>query len=85
MVSTTGAVRVKSTSRRQGYLSVNTIPWTQVYLSTGRLLGITPLARAPLPAGRHKLVLKNPAGIKREHRVLIRPGKEARVRLDLRR
>ena len=80
----TGTVRVGS-SRRQGYLSVNTIPWTQVYLSTGRLLGITPLARAPLASGRHKLVLKNPSGIKRKYGVVIRPGKETRVRLDLRR
>ena len=75
---------MENTGRRTGYLSVTTIPWTQVYLSTGRLLGITPLARASLPAGPHKLLLKNPAGINRAHRVVIRPGKETRVRLKLR-
>ena len=78
-----GALRVTRTGKTAGYLSVNTIPWTQVYLSGGRLLGITPLARASLPSGRHKLVLKNPSGIRREHPVIIRPGKVTRVRLNL--
>ena len=69
--------------QRKGYLSVSTIPWTQVYLATGRLLGITPLARVSLPAGQHRLLLKNPSGISRVHQVTIRPGKVTRVRLKL--
>ena len=78
-----GSTGISAAEKSEGYLSVSTIPWTQVYLATGRLLGITPLARVSLPAGRHKLLLKNPSGINRVHRVTIRPGKVTRVRLKL--
>ena len=86
MVSTygsAGSTGISAAEKSEGYLSVSTIPWTQVYLATGRLLGITTLARVSLPAGRHKLLLKNPSGINRVHRVTIRPGKVTRVRLKL--
>jgi eukaryotic-like serine/threonine-protein kinase len=42
-----------------GLLTLDSSPWSQVYLA-GRLLGSTPLVRVALPAGRHVLTLKNP-------------------------
>ncbi len=41
-----------------GYLSVNTRPWTKVYVD-GRFIRNTPLMRHELPAGRHRLTLIN--------------------------
>ncbi len=68
--------------RGEGYIYVKTVPWTQVYLG-GRLLGITPLARVPMPVGRHRLTLKNPRGINRSVPVVIRKGKSTKVILNL--
>jgi eukaryotic-like serine/threonine-protein kinase len=42
-----------------GLLTLDSSPWSQVYLA-GRLLGSTPLVRVALPPGRHVLTLKNP-------------------------
>ena len=52
--------------------------WYEVYLG-GRKLGVTPLIRAPVPAGRHVIELRHPAtGERRELVVTIEPGKETR-------
>ena len=80
----------RRTSRRRvkigsGFLSLNTRPWTEVYLRSQKL-GVTPLPRVKLPAGRHKLRLVNrPAGIDTLLEVRIRPGKLSRMVKDLRR
>jgi serine/threonine-protein kinase len=42
-----------------GYLSLDSAPWSNVLLG-GKLLGTTPLVRVPLPPGRHVLTLQNP-------------------------
>lgn len=66
-----------------GTISVITLPWTQVFLDE-KLLGITPLARLPLPAGRHILRFKNPEGIDKKIAVLVKSGEVTKLRLDLR-
>jgi uncharacterized protein (TIGR02266 family) len=61
--------------RRYGYLSLNTNPWVEVYLGS-RKLGVTPLVRVKLRAGRHRLKLVNwEKGINSPLVVKIRPGK----------
>jgi len=58
-----------------GYLKLDTDPWTEVYLKR-RKLGITPLLKVRLPAGRHRLRLVNQeAGLKRFVPVTIHPNK----------
>jgi serine/threonine-protein kinase len=42
-----------------GYLSLDSAPWAEVYLGN-QLLGNTPLLRVALPPGKHELTLKNP-------------------------
>jgi serine/threonine-protein kinase len=42
-----------------GYLSLDSAPWSEVFLGSERL-GTTPLIRTPLPPGKHLLTLKNP-------------------------
>jgi eukaryotic-like serine/threonine-protein kinase len=43
----------------KGRLSLNTVPWSEVYLGTKKL-GDTPLVNIQLPAGTHTLRLFNP-------------------------
>lgn len=66
-----------------GALTIDTKPWSEVYLG-GKQLGITPLVAIKLPAGTHQLELKNPSmGISKRVKVTIRPGKTTRLQRDL--
>lgn len=67
-----------------GRLSVNTDPWSYVYLD-GNRLGPTPQIGQPVPAGRHRLRLHNPSeGLERTVVIDVEPGEHERVSLDLR-
>jgi eukaryotic-like serine/threonine-protein kinase len=58
-----------------GYLSFDSMPWSEVYLGN-KHLGTTPLIRVALPPGRHVLTLKNPeVGTSTSYVVEIAPGK----------
>lgn len=58
-----------------GFLSFDSMPWSEVYLGD-RHLGTTPLIRIALPPGRHVLTLKNPeVGASTSYVVDIAPGK----------
>lgn len=68
----------------KGTLTINTEPWSEVWVD-GKKLGMTPLAYKELPAGRHKLVLKNPRlKLKKTVWVRIQPGKTTEMEVDLR-
>lgn len=70
--------------RGQGYLSLRTSPWTEVFLE-GRSLGETPLVRVPLPPGTHVLRLRNrDQGIDESYTVTIRVGETTSQTLGLR-
>lgn len=72
-----------SSLEQTGFLTLDTAPWTNVYLN-GKKLGETPINRLKVPAGKIKLVLKNSAeGIEQEYWVTIRPGELTRKRLGL--
>lgn len=45
-------------AKAQGRLTINSIPWARVYLD-GRLLGTTPIQAARVPAGAHRVVLRD--------------------------
>jgi len=64
-----------STGAKYGYLRINTIPWTKIYVD-GRPRGTTPQLKLKLKAGRHKLVLlNNNFGIRKTYWITIRPNK----------
>jgi eukaryotic-like serine/threonine-protein kinase len=66
-----------------GTLSLDTVPWTVVYLGKKRL-GETPLVSLPVPAGTLELLLVNPeAGVKESYVATVKAGQEYRARLDL--
>lgn len=57
-----------------GRLTLDTSPWTRVYVGR-RSLGRTPILEAPLPVGRHRLRLRNAkAGIDRMLTVEVKPN-----------
>ena len=58
-----------------GYLSFDSMPWSEVYLGN-KHLGTTPLIRVSLPPGRHVLTLRNPeVGTSTSYVVEIASGK----------
>lgn len=66
-----------------GTLTLDTIPWTRVFLGK-KFLGNTPLVGVPIPAGRQILRLVNKdEGIDHRYEANVAPGKPFRARLGL--
>ena len=59
-----------------------TVPWSEVFLGSRRL-GVTPVFRIELPAGRHTLTFRSPNRPPVQKTVTIRAGAETRVRESL--
>ena len=75
--------RVVKPVARKGKLTIDTKPWTEVYLNQ-RKLGITPLLDIELPAGRHKLKIINKGrGINETLEVVVKAGKKTTVKKTL--
>ncbi|OJH39062.1 protein kinase [Cystobacter ferrugineus] len=73
----------RTAKRAMGRLTLDTKPWTYVYLR-GRKLGDTPLIEVPLPAGRHQLKLVNESkDISTVIEVEIRAGQNTSKKLQL--
>ncbi len=71
----------KRVKGEDGYLTLRTDPWCDVYLG-GDKLGTTPLVRTPIPSGKLTLVLRNPrAGANRRLVVVVEPGVELKQAL----
>jgi serine/threonine-protein kinase len=70
--------------RGTGWLSINATPWAIVYLD-GKRLGLTPMFRRVVPAGRHRLELRNPdRKLVRKLWIVVKKGEELRraIRLE---
>jgi len=65
-----------------GRLSINTRPWTTVYLN-GRRLGVTPIGGKRVPAGTHRLRLVDGDGHTHSHTVRVPANGQATVSLQL--
>lgn len=75
--------RARSSELSPAYLSVNTEPWTRVYLD-GTLLGTTPLLELEISPGAHEIRLVNPVRNLEETRKLeARAGQHARISVVL--
>ena len=75
--------RRAAASREEGYLTLSTTPWTQVFEGSRRL-GDTPLVRIALAPGRHTLTLRNPErGIQERIVVDVVAGETVTRRLGL--
>lgn len=70
--------------RGVGYLTLNSLPWSKVYVD-GRFIGNTPLVERHVRAGRRRLVLRDGRGrVRKRLRVRIVVGKRHRFSFDLR-
>jgi serine/threonine-protein kinase len=70
-------------ARGRGTLRVAVTPWAEVTVD-GKVLGVTPLQPVDLGEGAHQVSLKNgELGIVAKRRVIVSPGKEALLKLDL--
>jgi serine/threonine-protein kinase len=66
-----------------GRLSLNTQPWSRVYLG-GRLLGTTPLGQVSVPSGTQRLRLVDRDGNEHRRTVRVPPGGVVTESFDLR-
>jgi eukaryotic-like serine/threonine-protein kinase len=77
------AASASAAPEKGGFLSLDTVPWTVVYLGDKKL-GETPLVNVPVPSGALELLLVNSdAGIKEAYIAKVKPGETFRQRLDL--
>jgi hypothetical protein len=68
---------------KKGMLTIDTKPWTEIYLGE-RKLGITPLLDVEIPAGRHKLKIINKGrGINETLDVVVKAGEKTTVKKTL--
>ncbi len=82
--TTTTTTEPKADSEGEGFLTLDTVPWTTVYLGKKKL-GETPLVRVAVPAGTLELTLLNPeSNIKEAYFARVKPGETFSKRLDLR-
>jgi len=73
-----GAPPIAPRRHRRGFLSINAIPWAEVFLD-GKSVGHTPRLRLPVDAGRHTLRLVTAAGDARTRTVEVPADREAKV------
>ncbi len=84
----TVTVRARQVTRVQpdvptGTLSVNALPWADVWID-GRSLGSTPLGNVAVPVGWHDIRFRHPSHGEQQRRVLVTAAEPARVGVDLR-
>lgn len=75
--------QMREPSSELGYLVINTMPWSRVYID-GQLVGTTPIGRHRIAAGSHRVRLRTAEGHERVITVDVRAGQTSRVvvRLD---
>ncbi len=84
MSSMMGAAdRVTMEASASGRLSINTRPWSKVYVGR-RLLGTTPIGRASVPAGTVRLRLVDRDGTEHRRSAMVSENADERLFFDLR-
>ncbi len=73
-----GEIRTLSIQPPGGRLSINALPWAQVWID-GKPVGETPIAYLPVAAGEHEIVFRHPALGERRETLIVRSGADARV------
>jgi hypothetical protein len=76
-----GKLTAASVTLPNGSLSVNALPWAEVWVD-GRSSGTTPLANLAVPIGSHEIVLRHPQLGERRRTVTITSQTPVRVGVD---
>jgi len=66
------AISPAPAKQKYGYLTINAIPWAEVYYK-GKKLKLTPIRKKKFPAGKISLVLKHPSN-KKTVNITLKPG-----------
>jgi hypothetical protein len=67
----------------KGTLSVNALPWAEVFVD-GERVGETPIGNLTLTIGPHEILFKHPQFAEQRHAVTVTARTPARVSVDLR-
>jgi hypothetical protein len=67
-----------------GALSVNAVPWAEVFVD-GRSIGVTPLGEVAVPVGSHEIAWRHPQLGEKRQTVVVLAEKPTRVSMDLNR
>jgi hypothetical protein len=67
-----------------GSLSVNALPWANVWVDGQPLTGTTPFANLPVPLGTHELIFRHPQLGEHRETVLVTAKVPVRLVADLR-
>jgi hypothetical protein len=78
-----GQTRVVTVPLPTALLSVNAIPWAQVWID-GEARGDTPIGNLAIPIGPHEIVLRHPQFGEQRRTVMVTHGGVTRVGVDLR-
>jgi len=65
-----------------GALSVNAVPWAEVFVD-GRSIGVTPLGAVAVPIGSHEVVWKHPQLGEKRRTVIVGAQTPARMTMDM--
>ena len=76
-----GKVAATTVPLPNGALSVNALPWAEVFVD-GRSVGTTPLANLPVTIGGHEIVLRHPQLGERTRTVTITAQTPVRIGVD---
>jgi hypothetical protein len=79
-----GQTRVLNVAPPNGLISINAIPWAQVWID-GTARGDTPIGNLSLPIGTHEIVFRHPQYGEQRRSVTVTLGGVTRVGVDLRR
>ncbi len=78
-----GDTKKRSEIARKGWLSVNAIPWADVYIGKKKI-GTTPIFNYELKAGGVEVIFRNnELGVMKKKRLIIEPDKEIRYTEDM--
>jgi hypothetical protein len=83
VIITPGAVSKISIELPNGTLSVNAVPWAEVWMD-GQRIGETPIANLPARIGPHELIFRHPQLGEQRRFVTVTQTAPARVGVDLR-
>jgi hypothetical protein len=80
---TAGKTATTSIAVPNGTLSVNALPWADVFID-GKHAGQTPLGNVSLPIGTHEVIFRHPDLGERKETVTVTASAIARLGVDLR-
>ena len=81
VMMTSGGVTRANVSLPNGYLSLNALPWADVWVD-GNPVGTTPLANLSLAIGSHEVLWKHPTLGERRELVVVKAKTPARAGVD---